>query len=73
MVNDPVANAKRLRIEIGGELAGILELCDVGANQRSGSLWTAGLAEQIKMVAGTCNYLDFLLTTGGQQLGRRAA
>jgi hypothetical protein len=41
-----------LRIEIKGELAGILELCDAGANQKPGGLSTAGLAEQIKMVAG---------------------
>jgi hypothetical protein len=41
-----------LRIEIKGELAGILELCGAGANQKPGGLSTAGLAEQIKMVAG---------------------
>jgi hypothetical protein len=40
-----------LRIEIKGELAGVLELCEAGANQKSGGLSTAGLAEQIKMVA----------------------
>ena len=40
-----------LRIEIKGELAGILELCDARANQKPGGLSTAGLAEQIKMVA----------------------
>ena len=39
-----------LRIEIKGELAGILELCDAGAKQKPGSLSTAGLAEQIKTV-----------------------
>jgi hypothetical protein len=41
-----------LRIEIKGELAGILELCDAHANQKPGGPSTAGLAEQIKMVAG---------------------
>jgi hypothetical protein len=46
-----------LRIEIRGELAGILELCDARANQKPGSLSTAGLAEQIKMVAGARNHL----------------
>jgi site-specific DNA recombinase len=46
-----------LRIEIKGELAGILELCEAGANQKPGGLSTAGLAEQIKMVAGARNHL----------------
>ena len=41
-----------LRIEIRGELAGILDLCDAGANQKPGGLSAAGLAQQIKMVAG---------------------
>ena len=41
-----------LRIQIKGELAGILELCEAGANQKPGGLSTAGLAQQIKMVAG---------------------
>jgi site-specific DNA recombinase len=50
-----------LRIEIKGELAGILELCDARANQKPGGLSTAGLAEQIKMVAGARNHLVLLL------------
>jgi DNA invertase Pin-like site-specific DNA recombinase len=41
-----------LRIEIKGELAGILDLCNAGANQKPGGLSAAGLAQQIKMVAG---------------------
>ena len=40
------------RIEIRGELAGILELCDMGANQKPGGLSTAGLAEKVEVVAG---------------------
>jgi hypothetical protein len=32
-----------LRIEIKGELASILELCDARANQKPGGLSTAGL------------------------------
>ena len=46
-----VPDEGKLRIEIKGELAGILELCDAGSN-KPGGLSTAGLAEQIKMVAG---------------------
>jgi hypothetical protein len=46
-----------LRIEIKGELAGILELCQEGAKAKPGSLSTAGLAQQIKMVAGARNHL----------------
>jgi site-specific DNA recombinase len=46
-----------LRIEIRGELAGILELCAVSTNQKPGGLSTAGLAEQINMVAGARNHL----------------
>jgi hypothetical protein len=46
-----------LRIETTGELAGILELCEAGAKQKPGGLSTAGLAEQIKMVAGARNHL----------------
>ena len=51
-----VPDEGKLRIEIRGELAGILELCDVGSN-KPGGLSTAGLAEQIKMVAGARNHL----------------
>ena len=40
----------QLRIELRGELAGILALCAAG--KKPGDLSTAGLAEQIKMVAG---------------------
>ena len=50
-----------LRIEIRGELAGILELCAAGANRKPGGLSTTGLAEQIKMVAGVPNHLDLFL------------
>ena len=46
-----------LRIEIKGELAGILELCQEGTKRKPGGLSTAGLAEQIKMVAGARNHL----------------
>jgi len=41
-----------LRIEIRGELAGILELCRDADKTKPGGLSTAGLAQQIKMVAG---------------------
>src|SRR5262249_39926110 len=46
-----------LQIEIRGELAGILALGDAGANQNPGGLSAAGLAQQIKMVAGARNHL----------------
>ena len=42
----------RLDIEIKGELAGILELCDGARKAKPGSVSGAGLAEQLKMVAG---------------------
>src|SRR6516162_6171504 len=53
-----------LRIQIKGELAGILELCEAGANQKPGGLSTSGLAQQIKMVAGERNqrYLQGLFS-----------
>jgi hypothetical protein len=51
-----------LRIEIKGELAGILELCQEGTKREPGGLSTAGLAEQIRMVAGARNRLDLLLS-----------
>ena len=53
----------KLRIEIKGELAGILELCDAGS-KKPGDLSTAGLAEQIKLVAGERNqrYLQGLVS-----------
>jgi site-specific DNA recombinase len=50
-----------LRIEIKGELAGILELCQEGAKKKPGGLSTAGLAEQIKMVAGEGNHRQLTL------------
>ena len=46
-----------LRIEIRGELAGILELCRDADKTKPGGLSTAGLAQQIKMVAGARNHL----------------
>jgi len=49
-----VPNNGELHVEIKGELAGILELCDAG-NKKPGSLSTAGLSQQIKMVAGARN------------------
>src|SRR5262249_56920259 len=42
----------KLRIEIKGELAGILELCRDADQTKPGGLSTAGLGEQIKMGAG---------------------
>ena len=51
-----------LPIEIKGELAGILDLCQEGTKREPGGLSTAGLAEQIKMVAGGRNHLDLLLS-----------
>jgi hypothetical protein len=50
-----------LRIEIKGELAGILELCQEGAKTNPGGLSTAGLAEQIKVVAGEGNHRQLTL------------
>ena len=51
----PVPDDGKLRMEIKGELAGILELCDAGS-KKPGCQSTAGLAEQIKMVAGGRNH-----------------
>jgi site-specific DNA recombinase len=50
-----------LRIEIKGELAGILELCQESTKKKPGGLLTAGLAEQIKMVAGEGIYRQLTL------------
>ncbi len=58
-----VPDCGELRIEIKGELAGILELCREGTNRKPGGLSTAGLAEQIKMVAGVCNHRQLTLCT----------
>ena len=55
-----VPEESKLRIEIKGELAGILELCDAGS-KKPGGLSTAGLAEQIKMVAGEGNHRQLTL------------
>ena len=48
-----------LRVELKGELAGILALA--ADSKKPGDLSATGLAEQIKMVAGTRNCLDLLL------------
>jgi len=56
-----VPDAGELRIEIKGELAGILELCQEGTKKKPGGLSTAGLAEQIKMVAGEGNHRQLTL------------
>jgi site-specific DNA recombinase len=50
-----------LRIEIKGELAGVLELCQQANGKKPGDLSTAGLAEQIKMVAGKRNHRQLTL------------
>jgi hypothetical protein len=50
-----------LRIEIKGELAGVLELCQQANSKKPGDLSTAGLAEQIKMVAGERNHRHLTL------------
>jgi len=44
-----------LRIDLYGELAGILSMCQDGKTPRRGS--ARALAEQIKLVAGACNHL----------------
>jgi hypothetical protein len=46
-----VPEAAELRVELKGELAGILALA--ADSKKPGDLSAAGLAEQIKMVAGT--------------------
>jgi hypothetical protein len=46
-----VPEAAELRVELKGELAGILALAS--DSKKPGDLSAAGLAEQIKMVAGT--------------------
>lgn len=43
----------QLEVQIKGELAGILELCAEARHEKSGAVSSAGLAEQLKMVAGT--------------------
>jgi site-specific DNA recombinase len=50
-----------LRIDIKGELAGVLELCQQANGKKPGDLSTAGLAEQIKMVAGERNHRQLTL------------
>ena len=50
-----------LGIEIKGELAGVLELCQQANSKKPGDLSTAGLAEQIKMVAGERNHRQLTL------------
>jgi hypothetical protein len=57
----PVPDDGELRIEIKGELAGILDLCQEGTKREPGGLSTAGLAEQIKMVAGEGNHRQLTL------------
>jgi len=47
-----VPAGKALEIEIKGELAGILELCAGARKEKPGTVSSAGLAEQLKMVAG---------------------
>ena len=42
-------------IEVRGELAGILDLCQTGKKNKPGSISGTGLAEQLKVVAGTHN------------------
>ena len=44
----------QLRIDLMGELAGILALCDAG-KKKPGAVSGAGPLEQIKMVAGARN------------------
>ncbi len=56
-----VPDAGKLRIEIKGELAGILELCREANSKKPGGLSTTGLVEQIKMVAGTRNHRQLTL------------
>ena len=46
-----------LRIDLKGELAGILELCAEGKNRKPGAREAAGLEAQVKMVSGTRNRL----------------
>ena len=43
---------KNLELEIKGDLAGILHLCEAGKKAKPGTVSSAGLAEQLKMVAG---------------------
>jgi len=57
-----VLDDDELRVEIKGELAGILELCQEDTKRKPGGHSMAGLAEQIKMVAGARNHLDLLLS-----------
>jgi hypothetical protein len=47
-----------LRVELKGELAGILALA--ADSKKPGDLSATGLAEQIKMVAGTRNHRQFI-------------
>jgi site-specific DNA recombinase len=56
-----VPDSGALRIEIKGELAGILELCREADSKKPGGLSTAGLAEQIKIVAGEGNHRQLTL------------
>ena len=49
-----------LRVDVKGELAGILTLCDAG-KKKPGQADLTGLVEQIKMVAGTRNHRELTL------------
>lgn len=46
---------KGFELEIKGDLAGILQLCEAGRKAKPGTVSSDGLAEQLKMVAGACN------------------
>jgi site-specific DNA recombinase len=49
----------KLRIDLRGELAGILALC--ADKRKPGSVSGVGLAEQVKLVAGARNHRDLTL------------
>jgi hypothetical protein len=49
----------KLRIDLRGELAGILALC--ADKRKPGSVSGTGLAEQVKLVAGARNHRDLTL------------
>jgi hypothetical protein len=52
---------ERLELEIRGELAGILQLCETSQKTKPGTVSGAGLIQQFKMVAGTRKLRESLI------------
>lgn len=51
----------KLRMDIKGDLVGILDLCADAEKKKPGTVSSAGLSEQLKVVAGARNPRQFTL------------